>query len=170
MKTGRKIAIILGAGISLKECWGSFQFLKNCELEIKVLGIYVKNENGITSKIQRLLTKLSAENVDTVIIGAHNARYLSSYCDDFFRCSLHNTKATIIEVNFGYEKNTLTDLAAKIPQQIIFGNGSVIFNGAEGLMDACIYAVDADFPEIKLYEPEKTITYTLDKALEIASR
>lgn len=164
MKSNMKMAIILGSEISLKECWGGLQFLKNCEPTTKVIGIYIRSHNRITSKIQRLLTKLAAENVDAIIIAVNQTNYLSSYCDDFFRNILHNTKTTIIEVKFTDGKNKVADSIDK-PNQVITG-----FKESKGFMEACIFSVDIEFPKIILYEPEKTITYTLDKALEIASR
>ena len=168
MKKNMKVALIIGAEIAFAECFGGLQFLKNCEPEITVTRIYVKSKEIITSKIQRLLTKLSAENIDVVIIASKNAHYLSSRCDDILRNILHNTRTMVIGVNF--ERGCVSLTEPKVPNQAIFGNGTNVFNGSEGFMDACIYAVDADFPEIKLYEPEKTISLTLDKALEIAAR
>ena len=168
MKKDMKIAIILGSEISLKECWGGLQFLKNCEPATKVIGIYIRSHNRITSKIQRLLAKLSLENIDTIIIASKNAHYLSSRCDDILRNILHNTRATIIGVNFEGGEGALTK--SEIPNQAIFGNGKNVFNEAEGLMDACIYAVDTEFPKIILYEPKKLMSLTLDKALEIAAQ
>ena len=167
MKKGRKIALIIGSEITFKDCWGGLQLLKNCEPEITVTRIYVKSKEIITSKIQRLLTKLSNENIDTIIIASKNAHYLSSRCDDILRNILHNTRTTIIGASFTGGAS-LND--SKIPNQAIFGNGKIVFNDSEGFMDACMYAVDEEFPEIKLYEPEKMISLSLDKALEIAAR
>ena len=164
MKKDMRIAIILSSEINLKDCWGGLQFLKNCGPTTKVVGIYIRSHNRITSKIQRLLTKLAAENIEAIIIAVNQANYLSSYCDDFLRNILHNTKTTVIEVKFEDGKNKSTD-SINTPNQVING-----FAGAEGFMDACMFSVDTEFPEIKLYEPEKTISLTLDRALEIASR
>ncbi len=168
----RKIAVIIGSTSDLKQCIVGLKFLKMCESrgQIKVKGVYIRSQHRNTLDVQSLLTELSRNKIDAIIVGAGWANHLTGCCDAFLRYTLQDTYVRVIGVAFQDEVQARRTQAAVLSITEVPGT-QVIFNdyiGQDGFARACLLAAQGDLKQIFLRVAKPAMNLSLEEAIEKA--
>ncbi|OIO07445.1 hypothetical protein AUJ35_02060 [Candidatus Falkowbacteria bacterium CG1_02_41_21] len=171
----RRIVVIVGSKSDLAQCRKGLEFLAG-DNRVEVVGVYVRSQHRNTLETQKLLKKLSGQEIDAAIIGAGWANHLSGCCDAYLRYTLKDSKIVVLGVAFEDRENPNHTKAAtlsitEVPgTQVVFNWYGDLFIGADGFSRACAFAAMAElWPMIKLPSPKDPMDLTLDEALKLAS-
>ncbi|MFH1866621.1 MAG: AIR carboxylase family protein [Patescibacteria group bacterium] len=167
----RRIAIIVGSDSDLSQCSPGLEYLKRAVEagSIEVVDVITASIHRNTDKVLDLCRRLSGL-VDVVIVGAGWANHLTGTVDAYLRYTLKNDQLVVVGVAFADPDNTVHTEAAKLSISEVPGTW-VVFNnyvGRYGFFEACMFAVSADLPVIKLKKPKLLKRRTLVKAIEVA--
>lgn len=165
--SGRRIGVMLGSEIDLKQCLMGLEYLRdtqkwgNVEVAFVRINSIHRNTTDTLFFVFRLWLMSFLFHLDAIIVGAGMANHLTGTVDAFLRYALRSRRIVIIGVAFENAKNPKHTQAAissitEVPStQVVFNN----FVGAEGFFRACVFAVEGILP--KLIRPAKKKTQNL---------
>lgn len=180
MSQPRKLAIIIGSKSDFAQCTKGVRYLMKAE-ENGLIQIITPHPDHkiIVASVHRhkkylfteIIPFLIKEKVDAIICGAGWAAHLIGMIDSHLRFDERNDTITVIGVAFSDEKiQRHTDAAvlsiSEVPgTQVIFDD--IVHVGARGMLYACEFAVEGDFPKITLPDLDKSPhgTFTFEEVL-----
>jgi phosphoribosylcarboxyaminoimidazole (NCAIR) mutase len=176
----RRIGIMIGSDSDLPQCLEGFNILKEAEAkgQAKVLVVITNSIHRNTEETLRNLRAMTEPQnegsdawIEVWIVGAGWANHLTGMIDSYLRYTLKNTKTSVIGVAFE-NPDPVKNQAAILSITEVPGN-QVIFDpsrhlGQAGFTNACVDAVYAELPALKLPSPKSVAVRTLDMAIDAA--
>ncbi|MBU1165159.1 AIR carboxylase family protein [Patescibacteria group bacterium] len=168
----RKVGIMIGSDSDLPQCLRGLKYLREVEkeglVEVKIFktSSFHRNQDESRETIKNWLGK-----IDAWILGAGHANHLTGSLEAYARYVLNDIKTTFIGVAFEADQSEL-NRAAILSITCVPGT-QVVFNdfiGEMGFLEACAFAVNGEFPEIKKPESRSTVDRSLEEAIEDAEK
>jgi len=176
MKKRRVVVIVEYKNLS--QCQPGLKYLKDDDF-VEVIGIYIRNHCDIET--QRLLKRLTEQEIDVALIGGNCDQNLPGYSDAYLRYVLNDKKIVVVGVAFEDKakgKHAEPAVFTIVPgTQVIYREGddqatgqNVVFTGQSGFLRACMFAIKGKLPKIELLEFKDPTELTMDEALDLASQ
>ena len=167
----RRIAVMIRSRSDLPQCQNGWEYLKKQVSlgNVVVVEVIIASLHWNTDDVLNICRRLP-DLVDVVIVGAGWANHLTGTFDAYLRNTLKNDKLVVVGQAFADPQNPIHTQAARlsiteVPRtQVVFKN----FDGPDGFLRACIYAVEGQLPSIKLPDsnnPKLVERFTLDEAI-----